>query len=469
MASAAARVAGVSKESTIEEFVLNMRTMYVDKGMDDPALRATIGVALKELVLQSRDSSSVSLHKVIPLVMVGKEDEDEASRSQFQTIWEESVGSLQTALRMFGHEIIEFVELCFASSSWLLRKMTAKASVFLVSSSSHTQVADISRAQSARKLLPILVQNIQAARIWDGKENVLQAIAASVVAIDLFVEKQEGNGAELQLEGWSLEGEGAGDLSRMRVACVLVSECTRKKRTYRLEALRACTMMFSALKSDLGISQDVLAAVKDVIVNPQEKKEEDQRPTVSGGRSEEEEQHYDAMMEAKSYAELRTCALETLVSAWLLDLRHARSILPDLLGALRDYSHSVMVDEKQAAVGMMRRIAERLAEEGSASTWDSLSETVYEGLSYCIEVNGPQLRDVQLGAVAACLKWLDLHGRFAADSMEEEETSRRRERQRSLLARLLLIVEELLKEQSDINFKSALNGLHASLRSALAV
>ena len=169
MAAAAARVVAVAKEGAIEEYLAELTGAYLERGPEDLSLRVVVAQACKDLVSAAADAIKDYLPQLLPLVFVGKHDESKDASDLFVTVWEEAAGSTSAGLRLYSKEISDCIRRHLASSSWVVRKMAAKAALACVAGGEAGGGADAARAGRAVALMPALMTSMSSARLWDGK------------------------------------------------------------------------------------------------------------------------------------------------------------------------------------------------------------------------------------------------------------------------------------------------------------
>jgi proteasome component ECM29 len=381
MAGAAARVVAVAKESAVDEYIRDLASTYFNHGPEDVSLRVVVGQACKDMLAMAADAIRDFLPQLLPLVFIAREDEDKDAAEAFQTVWEEGAGSTSAGLRLYSKEISEFIRIHLASPSWVVRKMAAKAAFASVDAGEGLGAADAARASRAVSLLPALRCSVANARMWDGKECVLKALASSVVAA---------NESTLDLSRWRAAAGAAADaaspaadtpmhdatvavyamgttsmleedaaLSRRALVELVIAECSKKRSSYRKAALLALKTMLEKLPEI-----DVATLVMDVVSTAlAEKKEETPPPGAvpSAGRDADDEARFDALMENKGQQELRARALEALAAAWPAARSTRIQLAAALLLLLEPSFKSPSMEERIAATSVAASVCARMS------------------------------------------------------------------------------------------------------------
>lgn len=86
MSSCAARVFSVSKEQAHDEYIAHLVGMFETRGAEDAAVRATVALAFKELMLQAADTMKDHQPAVLPLAFMARHDSDEAARDAWEQV-----------------------------------------------------------------------------------------------------------------------------------------------------------------------------------------------------------------------------------------------------------------------------------------------------------------------------------------------------------------------------------------------
>jgi len=403
MAGAAARVVAVAQEGAVDEYIKELRGAYFERGPEDTSLRVMVGNACKDLLSMAADVMKDYLPQLLPLVWIGREDEEKDAAEAFQAVWEEGAGSTPAGLRVYSTEICDVMRTHLASPSWVVRKMAAKAAFACVDGGDG---GDMARAARAVSLLPALKLSLSNARMWDGKECVLKALASSLVAV---------HQSTLELTQWrrgaappppDTAADAGGDtrmsdaascspstlaaaaaargpaetvagvaaagtcemlnadaaLSRSALLQLAIGECRRKRGEYRKAALAALRMALEKMH-DVDVAELVLQVVEEVV---REGREETPPPDadarhVSAGRDADEEARYSALMESKGQSELRARALEALAAAWPSSSASRQELAAALLTVVEPFFKSPSMEERLAAISVAAAMHARMS------------------------------------------------------------------------------------------------------------
>jgi hypothetical protein len=413
MAGAAARVVAVAKEGAVDEYIKELRGAYFERGPEDTSLRVMVGNACKDLLSMAADVMKDYLPQLLPLVWIGREDEEKDAAEAFQAVWEEGAGSTPAGLRVYSTEICDVMRTHLASPSWVVRKMAAKAAFACVDGGDG---GDTARAARGVSILPALKLSLSNARMWDGKECVLKALASSLVAVhqstleltqwrcgaappppdtaadaggDTRMSDAAGGDTRMSdaascspstpaataaAKGPAETGVGvaaAGTcemlnadaaLSRSALLQLLVGECRRKRGEYRKAALDALRMALEKMH-DVDVAALVLEVVEEVV---REGREETPPPDadarhVSAGRDADEEARYTALMESKGQSELRARALEALAAAWPSAHATRQELAAALLTVVEPFFKSPSMEERLAAISVAAAMHARMS------------------------------------------------------------------------------------------------------------
>ncbi|KAL6070848.1 proteasome component M29, variant 2 [Balamuthia mandrillaris] len=170
-AVAVANLSKLATERSLRHLISALLKLYKEKG--DSASRNVCGVMLLQMIKVAPDTLREFNKHVIPLILLGKNDEDDENRKVFVEVWSEygMVGSVQLYLK----EIMQAVEEAMHSSSWSMKRQGA----LTLKDVSESIGQDFKRHLD--HVLNLLVEAFPG-RTWKGKEALLIALSAVVTA-----------------------------------------------------------------------------------------------------------------------------------------------------------------------------------------------------------------------------------------------------------------------------------------------
>ncbi|XP_024961967.1 proteasome adapter and scaffold protein ECM29 isoform X1 [Cynara cardunculus var. scolymus] len=108
---------------------------------------------------------------VVPVIFLSRFEDDKNVSSLYEELWEENMTSERLTLQLYVGEIVALITEGIASSSWASKRKAAKAIVKLC------EVLDASVFSYHQVLLTSLMNEIPG-RIWEGKEDLLEALSS---------------------------------------------------------------------------------------------------------------------------------------------------------------------------------------------------------------------------------------------------------------------------------------------------
>jgi len=475
----------VAKEGAIDDYIQQLAATYFDKGPEDSGVRVMVGVACKDLLAMAGDAIKDYYAQLLPLAFVAREDDDKSAAEAFKAVWEEGAGSTSAGLRVYSSEISETVRTHLASASWAVRKMAAKAAFASVDAAEGAGAVDSARGSRAVCLLPALRASISNPRMWEGKECVLKALAASIVVanestLELAAWRQApAAGADCAMVDAGADGRGSsGDvagtvellqqdaaLSRGALVALLVNECRKKRVEYRKAALVALKATLEKLNG-VNVAAEVIEMAREAMASG-EKAATPPPNKPSAGRDADEEERYEALIESKGLNDLRARALEALAAAWPSEARARLQLGPALLALIEPYFKSPSIEERLAAISVASALAARLSahvdgSEGADSAvvaevvpeWECLAADVLHGLFLGMNDLGQTRRAVRKAALEACQAWFAIGGKLGEGKGLQSLAA-------DLRGQLEAALTALLTDQTDVNMKDS---AHAMLK-----
>eukprot|EP00276_Gloeochaete_wittrockiana_P000859 CAMPEP_0184674414 /NCGR_PEP_ID=MMETSP0308-20130426/87221_1 /TAXON_ID=38269 /ORGANISM="Gloeochaete witrockiana, Strain SAG 46.84" /LENGTH=929 /DNA_ID=CAMNT_0027122009 /DNA_START=29 /DNA_END=2819 /DNA_ORIENTATION=- len=294
-AACAGQVSRVAKESTAEEMIAKIVQLYSDPGTVES--RLVSAVALKELSKQAPDVVKRYLAQVIPVAFIGRRADEKDTREAMKEVWEEHSPGLSSGVRLYMTELVDVVISSLNNASWPIKRQGALALRDMAESASGSSLADY-----LPKLLPVLLEMLPG-RLWDGKEDVLLALAAVAKAAPLpYYHPLPLPPPPPPAPSGTTEGTPPPPpISAQQIIKAALQECKRPKRDYRTKALECLSMLLGTFSS-----LDVFAEVSEVVL------------PLAGPPSEEksDDTEENARLKAKADEVLREKALDCLGNAW---------------------------------------------------------------------------------------------------------------------------------------------------------
>jgi len=197
-AGAAALICRYAAPKRVEWFVNTAVEMHKggsgssEGGGGDKDARYAAGLLLRELLRSAPEAfAAQAASEALPVAFGAKMDEDTDVAAVWKEVWEEGSSSEAGAVRLYAPEIVTLLVEGLGSQQWGRKQASAQAVVRLTElghdllngSTSATGTAEGADAGGASSSSPacVLAEALLAeagGRLWDGKESVLQALAA---------------------------------------------------------------------------------------------------------------------------------------------------------------------------------------------------------------------------------------------------------------------------------------------------
>ncbi|KAK9810293.1 hypothetical protein WJX72_008148 [[Myrmecia] bisecta] len=217
-ASSAASVAKYATDARVGKMVSEAVELYSDPG--DMESRYLAGLIIKELSRQAADVFNAHKSQAMPLAFVAASDEDADVAALWKEVWEDSTSSQAAALRLYMADLVPLVTAGLASQQWGRKRSSAKAIVALAEAG-----ADAVQPHAAG-LATALLQELPG-RLWEGKEAVLEALAALCKAAPAQIDAAGGPGSTT-------------------IVAAVVAASARRKTAFRVAALCALEAILRA-------------------------------------------------------------------------------------------------------------------------------------------------------------------------------------------------------------------------------
>uniref|UniRef100_A0A146MF04 Proteasome-associated protein ECM29 n=1 Tax=Lygus hesperus TaxID=30085 RepID=A0A146MF04_LYGHE len=283
-----------AKDTSVVKVLERLRSLYFDK--EDDQVRKAICLTLQACNTYSQDSIRDKQDLTLPLIFFGKHlqllpDKSNASDvEEWTELWSDMAFG-QSAMNSNEQNIVELLETALASQSWKAKAQTARAAKTL------GQRPDFSGER--RLTLATLLLSTLPGRTWEGKEDVLLALASLTKHPESIV----GTETEIQMVE------------------ALMKECKKERASYKIHALEALGQVIESLGTDRF--EPAYSLLKDIFDKDGNKSEEDEK---------EEKENL-----ANKFSLLET-AYETLARVWPTNIptqeRHIEEIVGNALQKL---------------------------------------------------------------------------------------------------------------------------------------
>lgn len=275
-------VAKLVTSKEIQPILESLVTLY-QKSDNEEALPTRIGVAEALLELTRTASAVVQpLHQLlIPTVFLACYDNESETQKIFTEIWTEMGASLS----LYHPLVMPLLVSSLESSSWHVKRQAARAVCKFVESVDCTQL----QRQEAHQLLNKLLNALRG-RVWSGKESLLVALAHFVQHFYQIFEVATKTSASSP----------STEVTPHDVIMVVATECKRKSREYKKEALSALCIILETFTSHFTAT--ITTATFDTLL-----------PTLSSialGQDEKEEKTSSESQQTTQHSEVHLSVLE---------------------------------------------------------------------------------------------------------------------------------------------------------------
>ncbi|KAI9097418.1 proteasome stabiliser-domain-containing protein [Phlyctochytrium arcticum] len=221
-ATAIGHISKLATEKAVTNLIQHLDKMYFE-GDDEDAM-AIPGITLLEIARRAPDQFKEHNKDILPLVFLGARDTREPLKKVWVETWEEATGGSSGTIRLWKDEMIVKIQyLMKTSPSWGTKRQMAIA------------LADMAQASQfgdqTKTAIDMLLDGLTG-RTWEGKEDVVNALATVTVAH----------------KDWFLENANAKTLGS--VADVLVREAKKNNKPYKRHSILALGKVFNALEID---------------------------------------------------------------------------------------------------------------------------------------------------------------------------------------------------------------------------
>lgn len=220
-ASAIGHLMKTAKDSSVEKLMVKLRTWYMEEGRDKTAVAYT----LQAVARANPDRLKENASQVIPLVYLAMHEEKDSDVLEvWQEVWSDTTPGTEAGTRLYLPEIVGLLGVALDSPQWKVKAQAARA----MGSVGSTLGSNVP-LKVHQDLLTWLLNGL-AGRTWDGKEDILIALADVVAAnpaatLDILPDSQV-------------------------LATCLLKECAKEKLSYRIKALEATGKVLKGLQMD---------------------------------------------------------------------------------------------------------------------------------------------------------------------------------------------------------------------------
>ncbi|KAI3523966.1 hypothetical protein L1887_02516 [Cichorium endivia] len=178
---------------------------------------------LKSYASTAGDVFSGYYATVVPVIFLSRFEDDKNVSSLYEELWEENMTSERLTLQLYVGEIVTLITEGIGSSSWASKRKAAKAIVKLC------EVLDESVFSYHQVLLTSLMNEIPG-RIWEGKEDLLEALSALCTSCHTAI-----SAADPSCES--------------AILSVVTSACSKKSKKFRDAGFRCLEKVLKAFKN----------------------------------------------------------------------------------------------------------------------------------------------------------------------------------------------------------------------------
>eukprot|EP00818_Percolomonas_sp_WS_P004362 CAMPEP_0117436390 /NCGR_PEP_ID=MMETSP0759-20121206/982_1 /TAXON_ID=63605 /ORGANISM="Percolomonas cosmopolitus, Strain WS" /LENGTH=1883 /DNA_ID=CAMNT_0005227987 /DNA_START=23 /DNA_END=5674 /DNA_ORIENTATION=+ len=223
--------------------VLEDIIMFYERGDHDDHL--TAGVML--LMIHRRVPILVTkfYDLLVPVVFQATFDKDEKVAAVWKELFEQSLPSTETeSIRLYLDGILDRCYSNLTRSEWTMKQQGARA-LAKIAKKLKTSIPSKHRIVALKKILDAV-----RGRIWTGKEDVLLALGQFVAA------SHSDDDNKTELNNATIQG-----------VQVLVQECTKKNKEYRLEAYRALQVALKEEYVQKSIGDNLCGQIRELCVS----------------------------------------------------------------------------------------------------------------------------------------------------------------------------------------------------------
>ncbi|BES99744.1 Proteasome-associated protein ECM29 homolog [Nesidiocoris tenuis] len=250
-ASCLGQILRCAKDTSVVKVVERLRSLYFDK--EDEQIRQTICLALQACNTYSQDSLRDKQDLTLPLIFFAKHVQLLPDKSNHKEVeeWNDLWADMAygpSAMSSNEQAIVETLEMALRSQSWKAKAQTARAAKVL---GLREDFSGERRLQLANLLLSTLP-----GRTWNGKEDVLHALAGLVKYPESI----------------------AGTETEVLMIEALMKECKKERTSYKVNALGALGQIIESLGTDrFELVHPLLKEIYDQVNKKDDKSDEEDK------------------------------------------------------------------------------------------------------------------------------------------------------------------------------------------------
>ncbi|KDR13581.1 proteasome-associated protein ECM29 homolog isoform X2 [Zootermopsis nevadensis] len=347
-----------AKDSSLEKLFAKIQTWYFEK--EDESVRSACAYTLQAIGQHNQDVLKEHSSVVIPLVffaMHANKIPDGSSVSVWEDVWHEATPGTESGIRQHAAEICELLKVALESPSWTMKAQAANA-VGTVA----TKIGQTMSAERRNSLIDILVTGLNG-RTWNGKENLLKALATICSSCK----------SELKQEEFRPVVD--------TIVDAMLKECRKEQLAYKQHALKALGDTLSAL--DIDRFDQVYSIVEDTL--------------AKGSGTEESDDERNSEGNSKRQAiltQLTETVYDTLGKAWpsnhLTQVRYREQVLEQCVSCLANSTRPVQVAVVAALGCYVDRLtllnSSMILEDADGEALRRILAKVYQALEFALGV-----------------------------------------------------------------------------------
>ncbi|KAK9500526.1 hypothetical protein O3M35_001774 [Rhynocoris fuscipes] len=337
-----------AKDTSVVRLLEKLKAFYLEK--HEESSRRAVCQTLQAIVTYSQDCIRDKQDLTLPLVFFAKhleklpDGQNSAEVEEWGNLWEDLDAGYSTFANCEG-PIVDFCEAALTSQSWKVKAQAGRA----IRSLCQRRGEDL-KDERRQTLLNLLIGSLSG-RTWDGKEDLLHAIAA------------------LAKQPKCIEGTETESL----LIEAMLKECKKERATYKIHALQSLGEIVATLSNDYF--DKIYEILNDIF-------SKDDNDYDSGDKDDKERYN-------NKYLMLETC-YETLGKCWPKNLKTQEKYCEDIVGGcvqrLRGCTRQVQV----AVMSCLCTIADKckqLLREGDSGQVARLNESFVTALDLAFSIS----------------------------------------------------------------------------------
>ncbi|CAI5476237.1 unnamed protein product [Closterium sp. Yama58-4] len=250
--AAAADMAKCAGAAAVERTVGETCGKYLgEEAAGQKDVRLCCALLMRDVGKACPDDMPPCHHVLLPTLLLGRHDEDEAVKAVWEEAWDNVGVAASAAVREHAGDIAPTLTAAASSSSWT-RRCQAAAAMQAVVKAMGADTPHTVLLQFLSALLPHLP-----GRLWEGKEQLLPAIAAICTACPsaLLLLSLQPSAAT---QGAPAPAAEAGKSAAADVVAAVLAACGRNKAAFRLAALQSLHKILQAFSPSPPLKQQLL-------------------------------------------------------------------------------------------------------------------------------------------------------------------------------------------------------------------